>query len=506
MGIEEQFYLLFPVIIFLAWRLRLTTVSVILLSILAASLFASEIMLHRSPEEAFYWLQFRAWELLIGSILALPPVGSPQGRSVAGGAAILGLLLVAWPIFTYSDATSFPGLAAAPPCLGAALLLWAGRRANTVSSTIGNVPARYVGRISYSLYLAHWPVIVFIRDLYPDLGSWSHLALVIPLSFAVAIISYHLVERPTQNRGGSWTKRSISALTISGIAVLLGVSGVTVANSGFAGRQPPDVGALLNYQFDYVTAYREGTCFLRPEQSFAEIDTGLCLPERQNVALIWGDSFAAHYVPALDDFLDQRGFDMAQVTASLCPPIVGFESSQRPLCRGFNSDVLATILHHRPSLVLLSAYWLQVTDLAPIFDEIRELNEAGIAVVILGQSPYYKAPVTTYLAQRLLAGDNSTVSRDEVNPEVFAVDERMAAASRSARVPYVSVLRAFCVERSCPMVQAGVPIHWDNGHLTYLGADVLLEAVAPMLDRAIAAAFRSVGEAQGKDAPGSVRR
>ena len=360
----------------------------------------------------------------------------------------------------------------------------------------------YIGRISYSLYLAHWPVIVFTGYIYPDLGFWLKQICIVTISFVVAIISYHAVECPTRRRGGGWTKRAISTLTAGGLAVSLGLAGVTVSTAGFAWRQSPDVSALLNYHFDYATAYHEGTCFLRPEQVFSSIDRASCLPEGHHVALLWGDSFAAHYVPALKGFLARRGFDLAQLTASMCPPVVGFDPASRPLCRGFNDDVFAAILQRRPALVLLSAYWLPVTDFAPLLNEVRKLNEAGIAVVILGQSPYYKEPVPTYLAQRRLAGDNSHLSRDEVNPEVFAIDARMAAEARSRSIPYVSVLEAFCSAQSCPMMQDGVPVHWDNGHLTYIGSDMVIAAITPALDGAIEAALQRARKPRGSKGEG----
>ena len=225
LGVEEHFYILFPLLMFVLWRFGATTVAVVLSLLLLTSLLASEVMIRSSPSTAFYWIQFRAWELLIGSVMALPFVLPPRSRIIGGVPQRSALFW--WPIRSLPTQRLRPSQAS-PPWSHASARRWSSGAAAVSTPSpggLGVAPMRYVGLISYSLYLAHWPVIVFIRHLYPDLTLLEQLVAIVPTSFALAAFSYHLVERPTGNRRGIWTWRAIFALSAGGITASLGRQG-----------------------------------------------------------------------------------------------------------------------------------------------------------------------------------------------------------------------------------------------------------------------------------------
>jgi peptidoglycan/LPS O-acetylase OafA/YrhL len=356
LGVEEQFYLLFPALAMLIWKWGKARLAAVLAVIFVLSLIASELMVRHSPEAAFYLLPFRAWELLAGSLLAMRTVPPPPTSAIATGAVTAGIGLIIASIFLLSEQTTFPGLGALLPVAGSALAIWGGQRSNTAADALGLAPLVYIGRISYSLYLVHWPVLFFATRLISETGAAARTTLIIAVSMVLADLSYRFVETPTRRRSPFWTPARIFALTATGVLIGAGLSLATILAGGFSGRLPAGAQALLAYRYDRVAGYREGACFLRREQPASAL-ADECLPTRKPVALIWGDSHAAHFLPGLKPALEAKGYAVAQITASGCPPIRGFEAPRRANCRAISDFALDWIHKTKPSLVLLSAIW-----------------------------------------------------------------------------------------------------------------------------------------------------
>lgn len=160
LGIEEQFYIVFPllVLLFRLWSWR--AVNMIVICLCAASLLASQLMVGTDPAAAFYLLPYRGFELLIGCIIALPKFEQqPRSRALRETAAAIGLACLIGAVVTFGPETEFPGVAALLPCFGTAMIIWTGGTARTSVSTVLSIrPLVYIGKISFSLYLVHWPV------------------------------------------------------------------------------------------------------------------------------------------------------------------------------------------------------------------------------------------------------------------------------------------------------------------------------------------------------------
>lgn len=484
LGVEEHFYIIFPVfaIFLLRFSLKLFAASAAFLFFI--SLFLSQALLPISPTTVFYMLPFRAWELLAGSLLALPFVPKPKGQYFGGAAVVTGLALIGFSAVQYSEATAFPGVAALPPVVGAALIIWGGQTSSFVTRCLSVSPLVYVGRISYSLYLVHWPVIVFTRHAIPGVEFWSGTALVISVSLALAMVSYHCVESPTRRRDGFWTTSFIAKFSFLGTSALLVLALIIFGSAGFPQRLPPDVREMLAYKYDYSRAYREGSCFLRPEQTYREIDMDACVPAKKGpVVLLWGDSYAAHYVPGLQLLFEKEGYGFGQLTASACPPIAGHSVPSRPNCKPFNDYVLSWITEHKPDVVILSAAWI-VDDALPIqlYTTVASIAKAGSKVIFLGQSPIYRDVVPTLIAEHWMVGNRSKFSSaEEVSSDVFRIDKNMMSLFEKTELTYISVIDRVCINRRCEFVsEAKKPYHWDRGHLTTEGST---EYVARISDR-----------------------
>jgi peptidoglycan/LPS O-acetylase OafA/YrhL len=485
LGVEEQFYLFFPILAVLLWKRGRSFFGAVLLLVTALSLASAQWMLAISPSAAFYMIPFRAWELFVGSLIAFFVFKVPKSEMSGAAASASGLMLIAGSVLSFSPATPFPGLAALVPCAGAALVIWGGQLQNVVARLIGREPLNYFGRISYSLYLVHWPVIVFANQFFPELARFPKSLAIVVFSLFLAAFFYHFVETPTRKRTGFWTSDKVFKASGIGVAASILFAVFVLMSDGFPGRLPKEVQAVLAYKYAREADYREGQCFLKPGQMFAALDQKICLPTNGKIALLWGDSYAAHYRVGIQPMLEKQGFVFAQLTASSCPPVVGYVQPTRPNCGDITRSAVQWIKDNRPRLVILSAVWSVDSNylqaLAREFDDLpRETT-----FVILGQSPRYRDDVPAILATRLLRGDTSVQSKGDLSSSVLATDRAMKKALVGARATFVSVYDAFCPGGSCPMFADKTPLHWDTGHLTDLGAEKVANAISPSILLAI---------------------
>src|SRR6056297_20083 len=238
LGVEEQFYLLFPLLLMALAARRAGRVALVpvLAALALASLALAAWAVPRAPAFAFYLLPTRLWELMLGALLAVAPLPALRRRAVREAAAAAGLAAILWAMLRYSEATPFPGPAALLPCLGAALVIHAGASGPTaVSRALSLGPVVFVGLISYALYLWHWPVLVFaeyaaVREL-TTVETGAALA----LSGVLAALTWRFVERPFRRPAGPIGRPARGAGAAGPGVAGPGVAGPGVAAPGVAG-------------------------------------------------------------------------------------------------------------------------------------------------------------------------------------------------------------------------------------------------------------------------------
>jgi peptidoglycan/LPS O-acetylase OafA/YrhL len=488
LAVEEQFYVFFPLLVLATRNWPRRSFLFLLLALSMASLVGAQWMLARDPSAAFYLLPFRVFELAIGCLLALPSVKFPRKSMLGGGAVFAGVALIVGGMVFVTEKWPFPGVVALIPCIGTGLVIWGADAVSTAPSRfLGSAPFRLVGKISYSLYLVHWPVVVFGLRLFPHADQTAFLVIGTLVSVALGYLSFRLVETPTRNRKVLLSRGAIFAASGAALAVFAGASISVVQAQGFPGRVSGRVNGILAYRsYDYKPAFRDRVCFLAPEQRPSEFDTATCVPSGARSILLWGDSHIAQYYSGLLGPVTAHGYLLGQLTASACAPTPGVEFAARPNCAGFNDIAIEAIIKAKPSLVVLGAAWAATDEQLSALDRtIGRLNETGINVAVLGPSPIYKRSVPSIAAERILQGNASTLSgADLETPIVYGKDARMQShfAGRSD-VQYISVLETVCRERECPLTVDGVPAHFDSVHLTREGSQYFGERLAPSLFR-----------------------
>ncbi len=483
LAVEEQFYLLLPGLLLLARgrsrRFLVWVIGAVALASLALSIHGVK----AQPEAAYYLLPGRAWELALGALLAFGAFPASPNRWLREVAGFAGLAAIAWAVLTYSVKTPFPGLAALAPCLGAAAVLWAGGGGDSwVRRIMAFRPLVWIGLISYSLYLWHWPVIVFNNAgllLGEAVSPKLEKVILVGVSLALATASWWFVERPFRSREAI-NRRTVFALASAGAALLVTVGLGLSAAKGLPDRFPAHVawtGAWLGY--DQRAAYREGTCFVTARSRKAFNET-LCLngvPGRPTFLLI-GDSHAAALWSGMAKALPDA--NVLQATNGGCRPVYPSASSDAGCAAMMNRLLGRWISGRRLDGVWLAGRWGE-GDLKPLFATAVALRAQGVKVTVIGPLIRYDKTLPRLLALGELRNDPALADRHRMT-EILALDARMQRMAAERGIRYVSLNALICTEKACiTRTPAGVPLQFDGGHLTGEGSALVGRLAAPKL-------------------------
>jgi peptidoglycan/LPS O-acetylase OafA/YrhL len=494
LAVEEQFYLALPLLLWTLLRFVRGRVALPLaLTALTLASFALGIWLMRTDRSAtaFFMSPPRAWEFLVGGLIATP--GFPVLRhalaqNIARGIA---LVLLAIPIFSLRQGPGFPGFNALTPCIGAAMFIWSGIGVPTLerSRTSPLNVARFFGQISYSLYLWHWPLFTFARFSKSGLVLDATDKLVLfALTVAISYVSWRYVEQPFRERRLAPTRGA--AFRIAGLASIVLLAGS--AGGWFSSLIPSDADRaalqLESYNdYDYRPLYRVGSCF-EPAGGVLDESCLALAPGKTNL-LLWGDSLAAHYFHGLRAVTDPQTTNILQATQAACMPTFNAAAQGTAACRDFATQMEGFFARSKPDLVILSADWLEysrpprfdamIADLRPT---IAKLNASGISVVLLGPAVQFRSRLPSMLMRAHLR-QVEPLADDFVLPDIFALDRTMKAALPAhEKFSYLSVLDAVCPARQCSItIDGGIPLAWDHAHLTAEGSVYVMGKIAPLL-------------------------
>ncbi len=490
LAVEEQFYLVFPLLLIAAHRSwRLTGA---LLGVLAATSFTWNVAtVGADPAAAFYLLPARFWELALGALLAYvqlsrSPALTPRLRDAASLAG-LGLLLLA--AFGPTSSSLFPGWWALAPTLAAVLLIGAGPDALLNRRVLASGPFVLLGRISYPLYLWHFPLLVLARVQWGASLSVGATIAVVAVSVALAYGTYRLVELPARRLAGRGRRPAalvapLAAVGCAGLAVFF--------SAGLPGRLPVELQQLSTVAFDYKHAYRESRCFLQPWQGARAFRPDCVDAGSGKLLLLWGDSHAAHLYPGLAPAARKRGFRIAQRTASACPPLLDYRSGERPKCHEINAAALATARELRPTTVVLSAQWEKYPSLDGLRATVAALRRLGVPeIVVVGPSPNWPNGVAQALFREVKRGGLDrfpTRLKRELSPAPARADRRLRPLAHELGVTYIAPLDVLCNDDGClaRVEDRGEQLaFWDPSHFTAAGSSWFVEAVADDLLRGV---------------------
>ncbi len=522
LSVEEQFYLLHPVLLVLAHRISPKARLWLIAAGLAASLAVSAWCTGRY-DFPYYLLPARAWELLLGALLAVLPKLRLGSRLVRDGAGALGLVLIAVAAITFTSKTAFPGVAALLPCLGAALIIAAGGSGqHLVGRLLSLSPFVHVGKLSYSLYLWHWPLLVLPK--YYLVRSLTLVESIFALLVALLLseLSVRFVEAPFRHTDTRSSTRPLLASACA-LAAVACAGGALALTRGLPTRVSPEVLSLEETQAQVDIP--DPSCL--PAHSLSEV------PERPGCFLgtrgkkpsfvLWGDSHSAALSRGLAHEAERVGRSGLLIALNGCPPLVGASLYWGNLpvfgCRNF-SEHTARLIEKAPDIetVVLVARWpvyargflphetagdigadpllgdglsLNLTDdertailERALAETAARLEKAGKRVILTDPVPELGQHVPTTLARLVRFHQVSTLDLSFTtyvarNHEILSAFERLA---QQGLVTRISPERLLCDDSYCHSRTDSVALYADDDHLSYAGALRIASSFTPAFE------------------------
>lgn len=493
LGVEEQFYLLFPLFLVACLRLspRLLLPALIVLSTISFTICV--ILTESERGAAFYLLHSRAWELGAGAALAVlraraSTLWRPATAEVVSVAGLLGLI---FSVVSFDESAAFPGWRAALPVLATIAVISAeGSRLNR--SIFGAAPMAWVGRLSYSWYLWHWPILAYLRISTVGVPSPEVVAGAVALSLVAAFVSHRFVEtpfrRPTLPAGTALIRYGLAVAAIATLAAGIRFS------AGFPSRTQPIVDNLF-------TETKGGDCVVYQGVAFPNMNepcvvaTGGISPV---VGLI-GDSHAGALSPGLLQLAAERGWRVDVMAKASCPPLLGAQAGEADVrgCAAFNRKALE-VVSNDPAVraVFLTAYWAAArkghTAAKGEFERglarsVEILAKAGKRTYLIDDSPNWQTDPARWIASENIPARRSVSRFSGVAPEptedVSEVRANRAALDRVAATTGATVLslRTGLCKPACRFRDADAMFYTDKHHLSARGSQVALLPVIAVL-------------------------
>jgi peptidoglycan/LPS O-acetylase OafA/YrhL len=480
LSVEEQFYLLLPALLILLRHQSRQGLVLSLLVVACCSLVLSTLLVRYNESAAFFLSPSRFWQFVLGGVtaLAMPSLRPrPFLRQIAAAAGTIGLVVC---FATYRSSQPFPGLLALPPTIATCLVLYGcSARNGPVWKALALPPLQYLGRWSYSIYLWHWPVIVFYRLTISPTPTPTEQAL---LALAVVVLgaaSYYLVETPTRRMQITRPKLVIgsSLLITCGMAA---IAMVPILDNGLPKRFSPDQLAIARHLNDKTAGNGSKDCFLlHPSQEFNEPDCIKGSNGRKRLLLI-GDSHAVHFRAMLPKFFPD--YDISQATAIGCRPIWPTEGKEKCVAL-IRRALLEFIPEKKFDLIIISARW-RATDAPKLGEFIRNIG-VNSRVVVVGPSQEYVAALPRLLVQASLNISPSILERASKYGDLVSIDARIREAVSKTDAEYFSAIDIQCPNARCMATSAaGVPYLYDGHHFTKEGAALILAPLREALEAA----------------------
>jgi peptidoglycan/LPS O-acetylase OafA/YrhL len=518
LAVEEQFYLLFPVLMLAIAALCRARYAIVLWPLALVSLAACVIEVRVFPPAAFYLAPFRAWELLAGALLALGRFAPPRAAVMRTATASLGLVLIAVADWFLSTDSPYPGELTLLPCAGAALILHAAcERSSAVGALLSHGIVRRIGLWSYSLYLVHWPLLLLAQYYAFDALDCAMRCVLLGTTLLLGALSWRYVEQPFRGPNAMLDRRGLFAVAaVSGIALI----GATLAIHRATDprrydevdriRFPSETGAQVTCNLNSLELTQGPPCILGDRTT----------PVR---TAVWGDSHAGAMLPAINSVF-MRHHQAALYVKGGCAALLdvyprarvpGQSSALRSwmdaagighgvTCERRNAAVLSWIIQQRFTTVILGGHWIANTEArfgsvltdaqspdndgahnAEVFARglarlLVELQRAQVRVFLVEDVPEYSFSVPYGLAsaRRLnLHGDLG------ISPAAYEAQQRSATQlftqfQQQYGLRLLKPQDILCNGGRCAIARGEAPLYRDGEHLATTGA----MTVAPIFE------------------------
>lgn len=487
LSVEEQFYLIWPLLLLLVFRLgRLKNLrmrmSVMMIVIIITSFVSSIFVINNEQAWAFFGSPFRAWEFAIGGLLYLLTTQLTVKSALKNDLILItGLVTISSAVLIFNDQTTFPGYAALVPAIGTALIILSGTGAQGRVSSLFSLPGvQTLGNLSYSWYLWHWPAIVFPTILINDLSLSSRLFCVL-VSLILAWLTYTFVENPIR------FNRILSSSTIKSIlfGLLLLVIGVgsafTLSAIAKSSLNSPEQSELLNIRKDLPIVYKD-----KCHSPFTAVNIKECAygdKLSNKTILLFGDSHAAQWFPALETISTEQKYKLLSHTKSACPawdmtvynPILGRAYNE---CDIWRHNVFKLIEKVKPEMIIIGNSHKYVNSSPHSINNsqwsigmkktLNTLAKTGVKVITIRDTPWPGFDIPTCVSRALWRNQDSSVcdfSRlSSTDTLVYKVEKSVVQQFENTNI--ADLTSSICDDTTCKATINNKITYRDVNHLT----------------------------------------
>ena len=503
LAVEEQYYVLFPIFLFLAWRYGKNRVFWMIVAMASISLLLSEWGWRNKATANFYLAPTRAWELFAGSIAAF--IVQKKGVQKNDMLALIGLAAIIFSIFFYDETTPFPSVYALVPVLGVVLLVLYASKETFAAKLLSTKVFVGIGLISYSAYLWHQPLFAFARMRLLEHLSISLMVSLSVLSFALAYMSWRFVEKPFRQKTNV-SRKSIFIFSLVGLLFFIFIGYLGVTNKGYRDRFN-----IADTVYTSLTrSERQHACFgkdiIQQTNWFCDIGSKAA----QQDIFVFGDSHSLSFLPAIDDALTQINKGGLFVGTSGCTPFLGIHSLRSDQlennCNELNKRVFNYVEENTVDTLILVARWTYYTDggyegdnfsyigIQETDKRTRELSqlafehglhetlsaykEIGVNVIVIPQIPQQKLhPLDIYSANSL--NGRSLTEGSVPRSQHLLLQSYVASLFEREGVTLFDFTDTLCDEFYCRVGTDNTSFYYDDDHLSLSGSSLL---VNPLVD------------------------
>jgi len=491
LGIEEQFYIVWPLLLAFVWKRKWGFVTVT--AIIAAVSFAFNIyMVGNNPAAAFYLPSARFWELMIGCLLAYIVLYKPyMNRRHPNAQSIFGCLLIVLGLMLIDKERTFPGWWALLPTFGTFFLISAGPKAWVNRHVLSSKSLVWVGLVSYPLYMWHWPLLSFASIVEGEIPSRAIRIAAVAISVALAWLTYKLIEKPI--RFGMNAKAKSFALLAS--IIVVGYAGhYCNIGDGLPSRLPEETKKFVRSPYivwdQFGKFVRWNKCYLQLP-SLAKHDPS-CFEQTRPLLALWGDSHAASLYPGIKTLQNQQNFGIIQLTQSGCAPVFDLPILvYRKNCNEVNQNVLDELEKSKPDVLILQAAWKHAD--YPLSDDemnskfantLKKIKQGLPTTNIIVIGPFPRWQNSPHYVVYLNWKKNFDKTRE---PDIMQkatrfddVDMILANVSKNAAVKYISAIDLLCNAEGCLSRVGEGPSDYvavDYAHLSRAGSVYFAESI-----------------------------
>lgn len=471
LSVEEQFYLFLPLTLLIIHRIMPGRIAFLLSALFLLSLAGSMLMLPYSESLAFFASPSRFWQFLTGSLIvfvSLEPQSYKRLLPILGWLALAVLLLSFHKI---DEDMTYPGWTAIIPTLATAVLILAGtHQSSSLYHFLSNRIFRFFSRISYSLYLWHWPVIVFYKMSFSTALDEQDMIILFAISVLAAYLSWRFIEEPIRHMDTLGNIRKIYLAAGAASLLMITIATVFVFTNGLEQRYSEKQLHILSF-IDYQAPSSISTranCFRRDIEHYFDKDTCINIKNDRPNILLLGDSHAAQYADALRD--NFPAVNVSQLNVPGCRTLLPVKKS--PNCHDLMTFALEQVVtDNRYDAIILGGRWRQ-SELPKLQKAVEHLKNHTDRIIILGPVVEYSLSLPRILAQ---TDDDAAIIKFQ-DPKIAKLDQDMAKFAQSLLIEYVPIFQTLCNAQRCQTVTGNnTPVQFDYGHLTYEGAFWLIE-------------------------------